>query len=577
MVDTIEPTEDELEEGRRLFVRRRARERAMPIAGLNETWDHVLDPPAVDSPELFADQEAAHDVEPPDMLGPYDAWLGKVDTVRTDGTHALSGFAQEIFVTRVGLNYQDNNEPQGFPIPSVFGQLGAAGVTALPWPVRHDQTQYIVAEGDIVTVLTGRDNRHYFMVDDLPFLAQVKSDGGATTEANAGGAGLTALSVIRKALAGDPTSTLVTGFNDLQDAASADITYADVLPVGPLNSAHGYRTGDLVWVQRRGVYMFCQKAPKTFVAELKVGAGTGPEGEGDLTGTNRYWFQEQTPTLTYTNNAYTFSFAQLTQTDPTGSGGRYGRWGAAVNLAEATDAHALNNGALVMVSEIADGSSQEIGYVFSRNPTTAGTDIYIDVVQDNEEVQHTVSPCDQITFAGAGKTTAVVTNQGGGNALVTITTPLGAGLVSGDHTTVAGGAGEIQVNHDPPASTADTFTVSGSGELSGTGNVTYDSLGHINADTDATLTLDAPVDPSGSVDTLGDATEGSLAPDATSWTSGGVNGVAVWVQTREFYDHTASPPTLYGFKRLKTYTATGRLYSVSGETRYEVDETEPCP
>ena len=45
--------------------------------------------------------------------------------------------------------------------------------------------------------------------------------------------------------------------------------------------------------------------------------------------------EEFDATVAYSNNAWTATNADRTQTDPAGSGGRFGRWVDAVNLAEA--------------------------------------------------------------------------------------------------------------------------------------------------------------------------------------------------------------------------------------------------
>lgn len=65
--------------------------------------------------------------------------------------------------------------------------------------------------------------------------------------------------------------------------------------------------------------------------------------------------------------------------------------------------------------------------------------------------------------------------------------------------------------------------------------------------------------------------EGSASANTTSWTFGGTKGVQVTLQTRTYYDHTASTPVLYGFYRTFTFDRNGKLYSISGETRYEID------
>lgn len=73
-------------------------------------------------------------------------------------------------------------------------------------------------------------------------------------------------------------------------------------------------------------------------------------------------------------------------------------------------------------------------------------------------------------------------------------------------------------------------------------------------------------DPGSSVTSLTPSVNTSSA-DETTWTAGGDNGVVVRRQTRTRWNGT----TLYGFYRDETYDRFGRLYSVSAETRYEID------
>ncbi len=81
----------------------------------------------------------------------------------------------------------------------------------------------------------------------------------------------------------------------------------------------------------------------------------------------------------------------------------------------------------------------------------------------------------------------------------------------------------------------------------------------------------APESPSSYTD-LTTSGEGSAAAKSDSWTYDATNGVKVTVQTRTYYDHTASTPVLYGYYRTFTYDKQGRLYSVSAETRYVIDQ-----
>ena len=81
----------------------------------------------------------------------------------------------------------------------------------------------------------------------------------------------------------------------------------------------------------------------------------------------------------------------------------------------------------------------------------------------------------------------------------------------------------------------------------------------------------APLAPTSYTD-LSVSGEGSVAAQTNSWTYDGTNGVKVTEQTRTYYDHTATSPVLYGYYRTKTYDKSGRLYSVSAETRYVIDQ-----
>ena len=69
----------------------------------------------------------------------------------------------------------------------------------------------------------------------------------------------------------------------------------------------------------------------------------------------------------------------------------------------------------------------------------------------------------------------------------------------------------------------------------------------------------------------GEGTEAAKTGSSNQWTCDGTQGVTFTVQTRTYYDHTASTPVLYGYYRTVTFDRNGRLYSVSAETRYEID------
>jgi len=85
----------------------------------------------------------------------------------------------------------------------------------------------------------------------------------------------------------------------------------------------------------------------------------------------------------------------------------------------------------------------------------------------------------------------------------------------------------------------------------------------------------APENPGAAVDTLGTNTEGNEAADATTWTYAGTNGLEEWYCSRIGYFH-AGDAKLYMYLRKRTYDKNGQLYSVSAETRVEVDAPEAC-
>jgi hypothetical protein len=82
-------------------------------------------------------------------------------------------------------------------------------------------------------------------------------------------------------------------------------------------------------------------------------------------------------------------------------------------------------------------------------------------------------------------------------------------------------------------------------------------------------------DPGEDIDTLGGNTEGSETAATDTWTSGGTDGLALWQTCRVVYNE-AGDEKLYEFRRKLTFDKSGRLYSVSGETRIEVDAPGSC-
>lgn len=394
------------------------------------------------------------------VTGTFDSWVAVVDKV-----HATT---RAIEVTRSDVVWGSNETPSGKSIASAFSQPQTAIATAYPFPPRHDQAGYLISVGDIVTCVTGRDGRIWYFNDELPFVGQVvKADGDDATEDNTGGAGLTTLTVRRQSLSGDPDNVLFAGaaLAGLLGPLGAEIRYSNVLVIKSPTSHHGYRVGDYVWVQRRGRYYFVVPARETFTAFV---VDAGPGGEADFAD-NRYWVREYKNAVVYAGvNSYTLTPTTITQTDPTGSGGKSGRWVQATNMGEAVSKHGLYteteasgpaSAVRVVVSMFADIADGEPWYSFSHaiavcevtdgvttvypvdkiiitagagitavvtdelnddaeititntDPGSSANDVYIETVTGSPD---TITNCDKITFVGA-----TVDDQGGGDALVTI-------------------------------------------------------------------------------------------------------------------------------------------------------------
>lgn len=322
------------------------------------------------------------------ITGPFDAFAAEVLAVGYDTS-------RKIVVRRSLVKWGTNDEPAAGAAPSAQAQPQTAIFEAWPFPPRHDQADYHVAVGDIVTVLSGRDGRNYFLIDELPFIAVVVKKSESETEAVIGGADLLALKVRRQAISGNPDDGGFEGatLSDLQDADSNYIEYDDVLVVAPTNVQHGYRIGDKVRVFRRGRYFFAEPGPQLFLAVI---VSTGPDGEDDF-GTNHYWVKEQDATVAWSSNQWTATYADRPRVHPSGYDGRFGRWVDAVNLSEAAWSHSLttDGSVMVIVSITADPATGEAHYAFGRYHE----DIKIGSVKDSEDPAGEVAPCKQARFA----------------------------------------------------------------------------------------------------------------------------------------------------------------------------------
>jgi hypothetical protein len=82
----------------------------------------------------------------------------------------------------------------------------------------------------------------------------------------------------------------------------------------------------------------------------------------------------------------------------------------------------------------------------------------------------------------------------------------------------------------------------------------------------------AAEDPGSTITTIGAASEGTETASTDTWTAGNVDdkGLAEWYVSRVVYNPSGDMK-IYSFLRKRTYDKFGRLYSVSAETRVEVE------
>lgn len=401
-------------------------EPAAPEPWPDEPWYDdapIIEPPVVDDPAshwpIPLDEQPLYlptssldpwsqPIEARNIVGPFDGWIGKVLQVYDSAVHPLLQEYQAVEVVRVDMDWDTNNEPAPFVIPMAGGNPTSHRVVALPYPPRHDQQKYLVAVGDTVAVISGRDGRHWYFIDDEPFPAVVTSAVGASTkEANSGGAGNYFLTVKRQAIAGDPTSGSQS-LSDLQTAAAADVTISYVYPIMQGNQTHGYRVGDTVWVQKRGRYYFAVPSREGFLAYT---VSAGPEAEADHADAV-YWVREVTPIVGWTDNDYTITYGD---TDRTASDGKQGRWVPATNLAElpsgthlvATGTAGSQNGVFVWCYLMGDAQGDP-HYVFYHKPLRfikGGT---------------TANEVTKVTFVDGTGATITLTDNGNGAVTVTV-------------------------------------------------------------------------------------------------------------------------------------------------------------
>lgn len=291
--------------------------------------------------------------------------FGKVLNTSDTAADPTYGFNQTILAGRATEIWDGTtNAPVFADSPSISGGLSMSMAQAFPFPPRHDQRRYITASGDGVMMFSGPDGMTHYLSDDLPFPAVVIAKATAS-EANAGGVGTNLLTARRLVIAGTPPAAGVEqpydGSGELL-TGSTPVSVEGIEIIAPAGQHHGYRVGDIVWVQRRGLYYFALPAPQSFLAKI---VAAGPAAAADFTD-NRYWVQEQLATVTYATNAWSWSLAARSATDPTATGGTRGRLVCAKNLSETTThVLAVDGSAIVAVTMIADPASGAPAYVFT--------------------------------------------------------------------------------------------------------------------------------------------------------------------------------------------------------------------
>jgi len=131
-----------------------------------------------------------------------------------------------------------------------------------------------------------------------------------------------------------------------------------------------------------------------------------------------------------------------------------------------------------------------------------------------------------------------------------------------------------------PGSTCEPYEIGWTGltvgECTGVKTILVGDGLEVECDGDtATLTANGDCGDGGGATLIGTGDEDGEAEDGTSWDRSSGVGVQVWTQTRTVYDE-GGDKKLYGYKQLWTFDKCGKLKSISGETRYEIDEPDDC-
>ena len=236
-----------------------------PSSPLPPMADEIPVPVTESPPETLGKSvrasDSSEDASPASRVyGPGDGYVGRVVGTHYTGAEGATGLAQGVNVERSIVGFDTNNEPTVGPIGPASGQPTTQVVSAIPFPLRHDQAGYLVEDDEPVIVVGGRDGRQYMLNDELPFVGKVKSVDSASDT----------VTVVRQSLAGDPDGGGFAGATlaDLQDADSDNVEVTDILCLrGTLPS-----TDDNILVHRRGRYYFTESG-----GGVQWGVATAPD------------------------------------------------------------------------------------------------------------------------------------------------------------------------------------------------------------------------------------------------------------------------------------------------------------
>ena len=315
------------------------------------------------------------------IVGHYDCWPAVVTHTYEAAADSDLNQRQAITARRVRLRWNQSDHSQITDrVPPLGSQPNQHIVKALPCPCPPDHPLYHVQAGDIVTIMEGRDGRHYYLTDDEPFIGTtIKWEGRYDGQFSSGderfndGTGNWTIAVQRHMLVTDPTADHFNWGGDRSGEGGDDpdapiteatpfgvleLTYDRVWPVREADVHHGYRIDNEVLVWRKGLYYVCLPARETIVCEIVT---EGPNGEAELE-QPYYWVKSM---------AFDVLYAEETVGDETyankwtgTSGDTTGFWVCAKNIEEQpNDEKAAGE---VLVHMYQDPNSHEPYYLFER-------------------------------------------------------------------------------------------------------------------------------------------------------------------------------------------------------------------